>query len=180
MLINSLLSHVNDARWDEFVYEIEQLNVRKAVIVRQICTHVYLQTERCPQRLMSSHVTDDLTSCILDFQANMIRVTYRKKTTLVEPRAEPAHDSLLQYIWDSSKLREEVDPDGQVVKWKKLGFGSENIIEEFQEVGLLGLDCLFNFVQSDAEFFSKVLHIGLLECVCSYQTPGRSRATKPT
>ena len=130
---------------------------------------------------MSSHVTDDLTSCILDFQANMIRVTYRKKTTLVEPRTEPTHASLLQYIWDSSKLHEEIDPDGQVVKWKKLGFGSENIIEEFQEVGLLGLDCLFNFVQNDAEFFSKVIHmVGLLECVYSCQTPGCSRATEPT
>jgi engulfment/cell motility protein 1 len=140
MLINSLLSHVSDARWDEFIYEIERLNVRKAVI-----------------RLMSSHIIDDLTSCILDFQANMIRVTYRKKTTLVEPRAEPTHDSLLHYIWDSSKLHEEVDADGQQVKWTKIGFGSENIIEEFQEVGLLGLDCLFNFVQNDAEFFSKVV-----------------------
>ena len=108
---------------------------------------------------MSSHIIDDLTSCILDFQANMIRVTYRKKTTLVEPRAEPTHDSLLHYIWDSSKLHEEVDADGQQVKWTKIGFGSENIIEEFQEVGLLGLDCLFNFVQNDAEFFSKVFRM---------------------
>ncbi|KAG8220969.1 ELMO/CED-12 family-domain-containing protein [Butyriboletus roseoflavus] len=140
MLINSLLSHVDDARWDEFISELEQLNVRKAVI-----------------RLMSSHVIDELTSCILDFQANIVRVTYRKKTTLVEPQAEPTHDSLLQYIWDSSKLHEEVDPDGQVVKWKKLGFSSENIIEEFQEVGLLGLDCLSNFVQNDPEVFSKIV-----------------------
>jgi len=84
-------------------------------------------------------------------------VTYRKKTTLVEPQAEPTHDSLLQYVWESSKLHEEVDPDGQVVKWSKLGFSTENIIEEFQEVGLLGLECLFNFVQSDPEFFSKVV-----------------------
>lgn len=36
MLINSLLSHVSDARWDEFIYEIERLNVRKAVIVCQV------------------------------------------------------------------------------------------------------------------------------------------------
>lgn len=116
---------------------------------------------------MSSHVIDELTSCILDFQANIIRVTYRKKTTLVEPQAEPTHDSLLQYIWENSKLHEEVDPDGQVVKWKKLGFGSENIIEEFQEVGLLGLDCLFNFVQNDPEFFSKVLRMArFLESFC--------------
>jgi engulfment/cell motility protein 1 len=140
LLINSLLSHVNDARWDEFISELERLNVRKAVI-----------------RLMSSHVIDDLTSCVLDFQANIVRVTYRKKTTLVEPGAEPTHDAELQYIWDSSKVREELDEDGYPLKWRKLGFDSENIIEEFQEVGVLGLDCLCNFVRDDPEFFSKVV-----------------------
>lgn len=130
---------------------------------------------------MSSHVIDDLSSCILDFQANIVRVTYRKKTTLVEPQAEPMHDSLLQYIWDSTKLHEEVDPSGQVVKWKKLGFASENIIEEFQEVGLLGLDCLSNFVQNDPECFSKVLRmVEFLDSFCSDYTPDRSRATEPT
>jgi hypothetical protein len=36
MLINSLLSHVNDTEWDEFISELERLNVRKAVIVRGI------------------------------------------------------------------------------------------------------------------------------------------------
>lgn len=39
MLINSLLSHVNNTRWDEFIAELDRLNVRKAVIVR---TQVYL------------------------------------------------------------------------------------------------------------------------------------------
>lgn len=33
MLINSLLSHVNNTRWDEFIAELDRLNVRKAVIV---------------------------------------------------------------------------------------------------------------------------------------------------
>lgn len=33
MLINSLLSHANDARWEEFIAELERLNVRRAVIV---------------------------------------------------------------------------------------------------------------------------------------------------
>lgn len=33
MLINSLLSHVHDTRWDEFITDLERLNVRKAVIV---------------------------------------------------------------------------------------------------------------------------------------------------
>lgn len=35
MLINSLLTHATDARWDEFIVDLERLNVRKAVIVRR-------------------------------------------------------------------------------------------------------------------------------------------------
>ncbi|EIW79328.1 hypothetical protein CONPUDRAFT_59390 [Coniophora puteana RWD-64-598 SS2] len=140
MLINSLLSNVSDDQWDEFVFQLERLNVRKAVI-----------------RLMSSHTVDDLTSCILDFQANMLRVTHRKMVTLVEPEVEPAHASALQFIWESSKVREDVDPEGGVFKWRKVGFASEDLIQEFTEVGVLGLDCMRNFVQEDPEFFSKVV-----------------------
>lgn len=33
MLINSLLSHASDTRWEEFIGELERLNVRKAVAV---------------------------------------------------------------------------------------------------------------------------------------------------
>ena len=36
MLINSLLSHVSDSRWDEFISDLERLKVRKAVVVRLI------------------------------------------------------------------------------------------------------------------------------------------------
>ena len=34
MLINSLLAHASDARWEEFISDLERLNVRKAVVVR--------------------------------------------------------------------------------------------------------------------------------------------------
>ncbi|KAI6164641.1 ELMO/CED-12 family-domain-containing protein [Pisolithus thermaeus] len=139
MLINSLLSHVNDTYWDEFIADLERLNVRKAAI-----------------RLMSSHV-DDLTSCVLDFQANIVRVTYKKKITVVEPEVELAHLSALHYIWECSGVQEELDSEGQPLKWRKLGFDSENIMEEFQDAGVLGLDCLVNFVQDDPDFFSKVI-----------------------
>lgn len=33
MLINSLLAHASDDRWEEFISELERLNVRKAVVV---------------------------------------------------------------------------------------------------------------------------------------------------
>jgi len=95
---------------------------------------------------MSSHNIDDLTSSILDFQANIVRVTYRKKSTLVEPEVELVHETALNDIWKSSRVQEERDGDGQVLKWRKLGFSSENLVSEFQEVGELGLDCLVRIV----------------------------------
>lgn len=38
MLINSLLSHANDDGWEEFVAELEQLNIRQAFIVSESFT----------------------------------------------------------------------------------------------------------------------------------------------
>lgn len=139
MLINSLLSHVTDARWEEFISDLERLNVRKAVV-----------------RLMSLHTVEDLTSCILDFQANIVRVTYRKKTTPVNPDI-PAHAEALKSIWECSKLEEETDSSGQPLRWRKLGFETEDVVQEFNEVGVLGLWCLKKFVESDPDFSKVVL-----------------------
>ncbi|KAJ6607513.1 hypothetical protein B0H10DRAFT_2071628 [Mycena sp. CBHHK59/15] len=138
MLINSLLAHASDTRWEEFISELEILNVRKAVV-----------------RLMSSHTIEDLTSCILDFQANIIRVTYRKKTTLVDVETEPSHAAALKAIWAKSGLNESVDDNGQVLKWRLLGFDSENIEQEFNDVGVLGLECLIKFIDRDPDFRSR-------------------------
>ncbi|EIW58176.1 uncharacterized protein TRAVEDRAFT_167623 [Trametes versicolor FP-101664 SS1] len=140
MLINSLLAHASDPRWDEFIAELEQLKVRNAVI-----------------RLMSSHTIEDLTSCILDFQANIVRVTFRKKTTLVEPDFEPLHNQALQFIWEKSKLQEEREDAITPIKWRKLGFETEDIGHEFREVGVLGLDCLRYFVAKDPEYWANVV-----------------------
>ncbi|KAI0630864.1 ELMO/CED-12 family-domain-containing protein [Trametes polyzona] len=140
MLINSLLAHASDPRWDEFISELEQLNVRKAVI-----------------RLMSSHTIEDLTSCILDFQANVVRVTFRMKTTLVEPDFEPLHNQKLQYIWEKSRLQEDREDAITPIKWRKLGFETEDIGHEFREVGVLGLDCLKHFVERDPDYWANVV-----------------------
>jgi engulfment/cell motility protein 1 len=124
---------------------------------------------------MNSHTIEDLTSCVLDFQGNMARVIYRKKTTLVEPDVEETHAASLDYIWTNSSLQAETAPDGTTLKWRQLGFASENLSHEFNETGVLGLDCLVSsvawatrifgdtlrqkkhLVQSDPDFFSKVV-----------------------
>ncbi|CAK5267685.1 unnamed protein product [Mycena citricolor] len=135
MLINSLLSHASDARWEEFISELERLNVRKAIV-----------------KLMSSHTSEDLTSSILDFQANLIRVTYRKKTTMIDPESEPAHAAALKAIWASSHVSEVIDSNGHLMKWRLLGFDSENVEMEFTDVGVLGLECLHKFIETDPDF----------------------------
>jgi engulfment and cell motility protein 1 len=58
------------------------------------------------------------------------------------------HASALEYIWRSSKLPEETDSQGNILKWRKLGFDSEDIVNEFNEVGVLGLDCLVRHIHN--------------------------------
>jgi len=72
----------------------------------------------------------------------MARVIYRKKTTLVEPDVEETHAAALDYVWTNSRLQVETAPDGTTLKWRQLGFSSENLSHEFTEAGVLGLDCL--------------------------------------
>ena len=123
--------------------------------------------ERIMQRLMSSHTIEDLTSCILDFQANMVRVTYRKKITAVEPEFEPGHSASLTYIWTNSKVREEPDGEGGTIKWRKLGFDSEDLSQDFREVGVLGLDCLVSAVFTPPLRWQQVVLIcAILETLC--------------
>ncbi|KAI5123515.1 hypothetical protein M0805_006675 [Coniferiporia weirii] len=142
MFINSLLSHATDTHWEEFTHELERLNIRKAVV-----------------RLMSSHVIDDLTSSILDFQANEVRFILRRKHEPVDPLENLEHFNTLRYVWQMSKLEEERDPDNEsgLRRWRKLGFDTEDISQEFANVGVLGLDCLKHFIQSDPDSFAKVV-----------------------
>ena len=93
---------------------------------------------------MSSHVIEDLTSSILDFQANEVRIILRRKHEPVDPLENIDHFNTLRYVWQMSKLEEETLPEegGALRKWRKVGFETEDVIHEFAAVGVLGLDCL--------------------------------------
>lgn len=155
-LLNSLLSHATPAHWVELTSSLERLNTSRAVI-----------------RLMSSHTIEDLTNSILDYQGNMVRVLYFKKTRRVlvasysgdhlddlgaSGGGDAEQEAMLEYIWAAGKLEVDVGP-GQissrgkgtvrdVVKWRKLGFESEDIRREFEHTGMLGLECM---VRADSE-----------------------------
>lgn len=115
---------------------------------------------------MSSHTIEDLTSCILDFQANMVRVTFRKKTTLVDPEGFEKQQDTLSYIWKASRLQESDDAEGSVRRWRKLGFESESLTQEFGEVGLLGLDCLVSFSYLIGRWLYLIQERNSLETLC--------------
>ena len=92
--------------------------------------------------MSSPHVVEDLTSSILDFQANLARCVLRKKMTPVEPYDVPEHHTIMKHIWQASRVDETSDGVGDVLHWRKLGFDSEDVTHEFENVGVLGLECL--------------------------------------
>lgn len=127
MLINSLLSHATDLFWEDLTTTLERLQIRKSV-ARLMSSH-------------SSHLLEDLTSSILSFQSALVRLTFRKKTTPVNTDDEASHEEMVSSVWRAGGLVEEYDSEG-IVKWRKLGFESEDLTLEFEGVGLLGLECL--------------------------------------
>ncbi|KAG8960007.1 hypothetical protein FRC03_007201 [Tulasnella sp. 419] len=170
MLINALLKNASDRHWENLGFELERLNVRKAVV-----------------RLMASNTTEDLTSSILEFQANCISLAYRRKTTPIDTDS-PYVRSALDLIWKSARLNPQglqksnkgrrqghnwddvdlnhytgeenhaVNNDQDEYKdWEQLGFESDNMRVEFSRVGLLGLDCLKTLCLYDQEWFAETV-----------------------
>ncbi|QRV88985.1 engulfment and cell motility-like protein [Ceratobasidium sp. AG-Ba] len=142
MLINTLLSNASDAHASELIDELERLNIRNVV-----------------RRVMASHASADLSSSILDFQAHLMRITYLRKTTPVDVD-QPAVQAILTYVWMAARLGNTGRPDKlsfEGEQWAMLGCETGNIRSDFAHVGILGLDCLRTFVQSDPDHFAKVI-----------------------
>jgi len=135
-LINALIASATDDHWEDFIRQLEQLNVRKKVI-----------------RLMDNNHGDDLSSSILDFQSNIVRVTYRRKTTPVDTNNE-MHREMLNRIMLAADLPAG---DGDGDKWSRLGFESDDMRAEFARVGVLGLECMHDLAVRDREDFSKMI-----------------------
>jgi ELMO/CED-12 family len=130
---------------------------------------------------MNSHTVEDLTSCVLDFQGNMARVIYRKKTTLVEPDVEETHAAAIDYIWTNSRLLVETASDGTQLKWRQLGFASESLSHEFSETGVLGLDCLVSLRSGTKSVIDPLCKRNILYRVTptSFQKLYRSKTPDP-
>ncbi|KAG9094576.1 hypothetical protein FRC06_010676, partial [Ceratobasidium sp. 370] len=142
MLVNTLLSNAPDAHASELIDELERLNIRNVV-----------------RRVMASHASADLSSSILDFQAHLMRITYLRKTTPVDVE-QPGVRAILTYVWMAARLGNSGRADKLAFEgeqWVMLGSETGNIRSDFAHVGILGLDCLRTFVQSDPDHFAKVI-----------------------
>lgn len=105
---------------------------------------------------MSLAEIEELTSCILDFQSNIVNVTIKKKDTPVDPEADANHALALNAIWEASRLEQEYEENGRHLKWRKLGFETEDVQYEFRDVGLLGLECLVSRCTGSVLYFCGV------------------------
>ena len=119
---------------------------------------------------------EDLTSSILEFQANLMSLAYRRKTSpvdlaslsvqkaldtiwlaargpLVEARRHKrnaqSNSTVRSGPWSDTGEGSSNDRYGRIGdKWVSLGFESENLRSEFARVGLLGLDCLVSLADN--------------------------------
>jgi engulfment/cell motility protein 1 len=69
-------------------------------------------------------------------------------------------EAMLDYIWAAAKINEDsIDHYGEgsaksrgktnakdVVKWRKIGFETEDLRREFEGTGMLGLECLVSII----------------------------------
>ncbi|KAK0540293.1 hypothetical protein OC835_000744 [Tilletia horrida] len=152
-LINSLVRHVTDNHFEALTSELESFGISRAVT-----------------RLMDSNRGDELSTSILEYQNNYIRMTRQRLRTTVTP-ADKRHVSALSYIWLQANLsdtanvppspgdRTSIGPGtaGSKMKWRKLGFNSENVAKEFVQAGLLGLECYESFVKADPEVYAQII-----------------------
>ncbi len=153
-LLNSLIRHVSDARFDEFTAALDALGMGKAV-----------------ERLMASRPSEELTPCILEFQSNVVRIAHGRMRTAVTPQNK-RHVLALSYIWLQARITElAVDPPpgeretmslsrfslSSRYKWRRLGFSSEAVAREFGKMGWLALENCEAFARADPEAYSKII-----------------------
>ncbi|MCJ1257466.1 hypothetical protein MMC24_005291 [Lignoscripta atroalba] len=151
-LINSLMrdaiSNDSDLEWPRFIRRLQDLGVIKAVY-----------------GLMQSTALQDLAHPLLEFQA-LTKVLLRKWRDVAVDLEKSEHRRALKGIHLASnpeKVAEKMESgdDGKKrhnpEKWRRLGFGSESPVWEFEDVGFLGMMDLADYVTKHEDAFQKLL-----------------------
>lgn len=160
-LLNGLMRNVTEPLFDDFTTELENLGTSKAVA-----------------RLMESHRSEEISSCILEYQNNVVRVLHRRLRSAVTA-SDKRHVAALTFIWRQAKITEEIiqpppredqnthmspnlsgrrlAPSTVKNKWRRLGFANENVAKDFLSTGWLGLECCEAYVRADADGYAETI-----------------------
>lgn len=153
LLINSLvrenITNDSEADWPQFIKRLQDLGVIAAVYV-----------------LMQSTALQDLSHPLLEFQA-LTKVLLRKWRDIPVDLDQPDHRRALKVIHLASNPERVTAPTGEgeegakkrhnPEKWRRLGFESETLAWEFEDVGYLGMMDLTEYVKQQADGFQKLL-----------------------
>ncbi|OAL35259.1 hypothetical protein AYO20_05513 [Fonsecaea nubica] len=151
-LINSLMrdaiTNDNETEWPKFIKRIQDLGVIKAVYV-----------------LMQSSALQDLAHPLLEFQA-LTKILLRRWRDVPVDLVKPEHRRTIKAVHLSSNP--EKQPEFEVrngeskskhnpLKWRRLGFTSENPEPDFADMGFLGMMDLSDYVRKYQDEFQNIL-----------------------
>lgn len=150
-LVNALMkgSH-SSASFVDYEERLEKAEMLKAVV-----------------RLMEHQRSEEILPLVLAFQSQVTATAHRLITTPVVAE-DPVHVGALIGMADKAKAldarqraeggakAEEEEGDLEARKWKTTGFESENLLQDFEGVGVLGLKLMQRFVDVHAVEFEKV------------------------
>jgi len=142
-LINALFRHVTDKHREKFVNELNALNIKETVM-----------------NLMISSPAEELTKQLVEFQRLTIQEGNIKKNTQYSSDNE-THKRMLEELWTLSGLTQEGD-----MKWRKLGFSSENPKRDLFRIGFYGLEIINTYAKTETETYQKVSIFYLFKYLC--------------
>lgn len=148
-LINSLMrdaiANGSEQEWPKFIKRLQDLGVIRAVY-----------------GLMQSSALQDLAQPLLDFQA-LTKILLRKWREVPVDLNRPEHRRAVKGIQVASRTGLDAEEKRQseesklVPDWAALGFGSEDVENDFDDVGFLGMMDLADYVRKNEDGFQKIL-----------------------
>jgi len=133
-LINALFRHVTDKHREKFVSELNALNIKETVM-----------------NLMISSPAEELTKQLVEFQRLTIQEGNIKKNTQYSSDNE-THKRMLEELWTLSGLTQDGD-----MKWRKLGFSSENPKRDLFRIGVYGLEIINSYARNETETYKNII-----------------------
>lgn len=125
---------MSDEYRNDFHDNLEGLNLRRAVSL-----------------LMNSHLGQELSKQILEFQSLIIRQLHEWKQTPIS-LDNVKHREALDTVWKMAGVEQD-----DFSKWRRIGFATEAPKWEMSKVGYLGLDHMRLFALRDEDLFAKII-----------------------